>query len=130
MDRVKFRAWDGTRMLNNVGTHPSMLMSLVGEPHYYEPYTDGAYIISNSFDSYTLMQFIDREDIEGVDMYEGDILRSNGFDYVIEWDDRSSAFRAVTIGNKSKWSMDSINISGALIVGNKFQNPELLKSTS
>ena len=74
-----------------------------------------------------IMEFIDREDCEGQDMYDGDILSSNGLLYVVEWDDRTCAFFAKSVTSGVKYTMNSTNIIGALIVGNIYENSELLE---
>lgn len=87
---------------------------------------------SNDFNSWevdpdSVGQFIDREDCEGVDMYEGDIVRSQGhFTYTIEWNDRNSSFMAKSLVGGAYYTMDSVNVQGALIIGNICETPKLV----
>ena len=123
MERLKFRVWDKNVPANTSEKELSNPTGMMIPWHYIK---ESTYLISAINGNYPIMQFIDREDSEGVDMYEGDIIRNNGFEYLIVWDDRTSAYRAKSISNGSLWTMNSANIGLALIVGNMYQNPNLL----
>jgi hypothetical protein len=129
MKRLKFRAWD---TLSEIMVEPYLFEPMIdsdkinypgAEHRYYGGWLD---LEDGIWRPCIIMQFIDHEDCEGVDMFTGDILSSNGFLYVITWNDRICAYQAKSVSNGSNWSMNSVNIIYSLIIGNIHQNPELL----
>ncbi|KHO13109.1 hypothetical protein OA78_0855 [Latilactobacillus curvatus] len=68
-----------------------------------------------------LMQYTGLKDMNGVEIYEGDILQDpddEGFCYEVEYD----------YGRFSCGDNDLIDCLGCNVVGNRFDNPELLEA--
>jgi len=129
---IKFNAWDGTRMLKNVGVHPHMIKSLVKIPNCkdqdldcdYERGAEGSIIVCQKFDAYILLQFTGLKDQNGKEIYEGDIVQRGVITF-----SRGKFQGTYFDGNGSlaeDWEdvlYQEINIE---ILGNIYENPELL----
>lgn len=121
MKEIKFRAWDGERM------QPAF--DLTQNPVFWW---------QDNFD-YPLMQYTGLQDKNGRDIYEGDIVRVND-----DWDDPST--HEVNWGGEYPafelypgFDLESNNLMSALageggmtveVIGNIYENPELLESAS
>jgi len=121
---LKFRAWDelAKKMLHEEDV-PHLALSL-----------DGKFIQSGGGDSFVycyqdfkLMQYTGLKDKNGVEIYEGDILRwypqrpKNHHDYIIEW--QSSGFYF------GDWYENDFpdTEKESLVIGNIYESPELLE---
>lgn len=95
--------------------------------------TDGAHEIPIQVD--TLGRFTGLTDKKGKEIYEHDIIRvysskeDKDFNIVVKWSNYSMAFMACYVdGNQYPFSWFLNMISYELeVIGNKFDNPELLK---
>ena len=121
MREIKFRCWKTNDKTMHV-RHPNILIGLDGTPHWqfgYEP------PMPESKEEFVLMQATGLKDRNGVEIYEGDIVKTNdmyepsvvsmirGCWYVGDW-----------LGGKmlSYWSKEKIEV-----LGNIYETPELLK---
>lgn len=111
MRTIKFRAWD----------------SLQGKMIFSEP--DIMNFFHKAFMD-NVMQFTGLLDKNGKEIYEGDILnQQDGWYRIIEWDEGCGGFIGVAIGKdvyEKYWNNLGERDESAEIIGNIFENPELL----
>ena len=114
---IKFRAWDSAR--KKMFTNPewvSFRVDFSGElkASNYHPNGDEQRL--------AVMQFTGLLDVNGVEIYEGDILEcEEHFYYEISWHNKHCCWWVSDVGG-----LDELPPS-AKVIGNIYQNPELLK---
>jgi uncharacterized phage protein (TIGR01671 family) len=64
---------------------------------------------------YILVQYTGLHDKNGKEIYEGDILRFNKLVYACSWENL-----------KSGWNIGELNAETSEVIGNIYENPELL----
>jgi len=83
-----------------------------------------------------LEQFTGLQDAKGKDIYEGDILKLEGFKFIVVWDDKESRFAPAEVDNLGQYTIGSDYFgwpeTGFIqtrieIIGNIHENPELIK---
>jgi hypothetical protein len=111
MREIKFRAWDGERMLDNwlfIRNDPGGSRSVQN-------------LLAHAVD---VMQFTGLHDKNGKEIYEGDILQREG-GRIDEVEFESGCF----VARHSEGGYDFISDKNYFqIIGNVFENPELLTS--
>lgn len=145
---IKFRVWD---TFQNRMYYPDGQIGLCNNefnyPELYQNFQvpDEKYWSSNGFidkieNKLIVQQFIGRKDDFGIEIYEGDIIEySEGVelgDYqvlraLVKFDDYFAAFGLAPDLDADCWNYFSDGaIKGLKVIGNIFENPELLKCQS
>lgn len=123
MREIKFRAWDDRE---------NQMSSRIELDFYGRIEVNAAFATMLREGHVTLMQFTGLRDRNGREIYEEDILLEHGSrKYVVRWYGQQATIRlglihkdAVFGGSLSFASCDPINIE---VIGNIYENPELLK---
>lgn len=119
MRTIRFRVWSKRekRMLHNVEQCEEYCKGCFG--HY----------LSDCGDCYEIMQFTGLKDKSGKEIYEGDIFKVEGFERprIIKWNEKLARFDLYNV-----WGDRLIDLSAEIehyeIIGNIYQNPELLET--
>ena len=130
MREIKFRAWDKIEKQMCPVTRV-----IFRQPTGYDFINvrikwNGKIIDQGGFigkdNTYILMQYIGAKDKNGVEIYEGDIIRSPaGEDYWIRWSELTYRFVAEPIpANRLEAQLVSRTISNYEVVGNIHESPE------
>ena len=133
MREIKFRAWHKERQK----------MLSVFDINFRTPATvqvlnDKYELYNELFDCVEIMQFTGLKDVNGVDIYEGDILSSPHFDnkvltHMVIWSDRYNGWFLDNLSSNEIYSEGSVQMWVAMksgsykVIGNIHQNPELLE---
>lgn len=142
MREIKFRAWDKEEQ----------------EMHQWEdliPSVDLGYLLSNElgeYDEYEIMQYTGQKDKNGVEIYEGDILEfedtgEEGYEYLEGYDFTNRAavcyengrFELENFVGGDGYVLESMShechedfmiiLNNSKIIGNRYENPELLEES-
>lgn len=118
MREIKFRAWD------NKEIHYFGLHEVYGNDVYYDTgngldYSVGVHV---RWTKCKLMQFTGLKDKNGVDIYEGDVIKVEGYPDIITEVIFSKGMFTGKISNYLYMVCDICNI-----IGNIYENPELIK---
>lgn len=137
---IKFRALradNGKWVYGDLEHNPGNKITRI---HTYYP--DGTYCDQHIVISDSVCQFTGLHDIKGTEIYEGDILDSktsdlvpNGYSFICKWIDSGFAliYQGRTYGVKeqnnwmNKYPLCQRNVEDLIIMGNIYDNPELLK---
>ena len=80
----------------------------------------------NNFEDDPVMQFTGLRDVDGVEIYEGDIILSWGYHLEVLWEESDASFFAVSADGRIQESGQEWD-NNCKVIGNIYQNPELLK---
>jgi len=122
MREIKFRAWDYT----------SQIMSYSDEEKSLE-----AFFASHNkdYDDVVFMQFTGLKDNRGCEIYEGDVVKSQDClyedvgTYQIKWADEECGFWLLDEMLHCGLSVGEVASLHLEIIGNVFENPELIEET-
>ena len=129
MREIKFRGMD---IVNNKWLYGNLEIPLINQSkskHFIIGYSYGQYQ-KHEVDPKTIGQYTGLKDRNCKEIYEGDLLQHpNGTIAEIQYSDDLAAFVAVYVQN-SNTEMDYLDkeiVSKCKIVGNIYENPELLE---
>ncbi|UOF78243.1 yopx protein [Caudoviricetes sp.] len=121
---IKFRAWNTVN--ESMGDVTMMRWGKNGIERIEVYHNDNKYneCSDDGNDRFILMQFTGLLDKNGVEIYEGDIVRNNDYDFEVHWKESGFFLRNMKTGN------DFIMIGEhphSEVIGNIHQHPERMK---
>ena len=124
MREIKFRAWD--RFKQRWSNY-----KINDDTVYFMDKNTGVWYGSYNkrYKDFNLMQYTGLKDMRGKEIYEGDVLFESFGERYYKVVFENGSFRAEFEGDFEEHSFDLIDIvaQGCKIVGNIYENPELLK---
>ncbi|WP_315436740.1 YopX family protein [uncultured Selenomonas sp.] len=126
MREIKFRAWD----LKTKKMHTAENINFCGRKTVTVQYNPVKKIC---LDSAILMQYTGVKDKNGVEIYEGDIIRGHTgrykVDCVVRWSSGNCGFIAVpTITERTYLCLNPGSTKSYEVIGNIYENPELVSN--
>lgn len=126
MREIKFRAWD----LKTKKTHTAENINFCGRKTVTVQYNPVKKIC---LDSAILMQYTGAKDKNGVEIYEGDVIRGHTgryqVDCVVRWSLGNCGFIAEpTITDRTYLCLNPGSTKSYEVIGNIYENPELVSN--
>ena len=125
MRQIKFRAWDKW--------HREMFYPAANGWKVVDLEAGRVKNINDSFNDYPIMQFTGLLDKNGKEIYEGDLIQHlpNGNEprkiYEIKWSGTDCRWQGWS-KKPSYWDLDIHMISNYKVIGNIYENPELIST--
>jgi len=109
MREIKFRAW-----------HPEdkVMIYDLNTPKLYHGVL-GSYPTKEE-DDYIFMQYTGLKDKNGKEIYESDVMQLNNENYIVDWDEERASFTCGSL-------LFGKNEFGSIVIGNIYENPELME---
>jgi uncharacterized phage protein (TIGR01671 family) len=127
MHEIKFRAWDKDIGMYAVTT---LQWHACNQHNAWPFYPDACRPKNRTFGhNAILLQYTGLVDNEGREIYEGDVVRYAGIDSFIFWEQESCSFRIKRSGKQTVQEVPLRKniLSQIRVIGNIYENPELLK---
>jgi uncharacterized phage protein (TIGR01671 family) len=142
MREIKFRAWDGKKIIQNVAVingfaatwriapKDSLVVDISIDGTNHQAYSDWDFLKENP--SFILMQFTGLQDKNGVDIYEGDIVLCYPDEIEVRYtrvveSDNDRPDIGITTNGRSGLILCKKATHLIEIIGNIHENPELLE---
>ncbi|XSE70200.1 YopX family protein [Lactiplantibacillus plantarum] len=119
---IKFRAWNqiDSEYINEINA----VMSLDGSHIWWDINDSGEMKYEDDPGNYKLEQFTGLKDVNGNEIYEGDILENRKYRSIVKF--ANGKFLADVVGTISRFDLIG-ETHGSKVIGNVHENPELLK---
>lgn len=128
MREIKFRAW--LKKEKKMGFVSKLTFSKEkGLYHATIDDDEGNCIFYGFIEEVELLQFTGLKDVDGTEIYEGDLMKHKKDLYLVEWRYGIASFCFTLLREDIKCypNFNKGTVKSIEIVGNKFENPELLK---
>ena len=124
MREIKFRAWDTEykrwEKPDGISLKDGVAFSVTGDGYIDD-------IITN-YPEYVIQQYTGLTDRHDVEIYEGDVISQDGYNTVVEWSEFSAWWALINIPDiHSGNHLSALDFDKCEVVGNIYENPELLK---
>jgi len=131
MREIKFRAWDKedkTMIIDEQNFIPLKITNK-GVLRLNPKYKDDLWEIIDK-DRFVILEYTGIKDINGVEIYEGDILKCwvvgrKYQNYIVKWSASEGTYKAYD--NDDVYYIDCVSWSKQEVIGNIYENPELLE---
>ncbi len=137
MREIKFRVWDKERKCwcywDDLAICPVTPQDSYKDGNNLEMSREG-WVEGADFSNYIFQQSTGLKDKKKQDIYEGDILKENSYLYQVYWLDNTASFEIVSLKeyefpeDYNEPILNWFNLPRLEIVGNIYENPELLKN--
>lgn len=121
MREIKFRAWDTDRQRMRTGSD-NLMLDLGGRKYWQFGY-DLNFLDQSHAKEFVLMQYTGLHDKNGVEIYEGDIVKTDENDWVGKVVYEAPEFALVDNG----FGFASLGYCETKVIGNIYENPELMR---
>lgn len=120
---IKFRAWNqiDSEYINEINA----VMSLDGSHIWWDINDSGEMKYEDDPGNYKLEQFTGLKDVNGNEIYEGDILENRKYRSIVKF--ANGKFLADVVGTISRFDLIG-ETHGSKVIGNVHENPELLEA--
>ena len=118
MREIKFRAWDKNKkkMIYDI---QSVYDSGPGPCDSFKDFLE--------CEGYEIMQYTGLKDTNDTEIYEGDVVLCDGYEWEIVWDENTACFNLETIHEDICATFDNYWSIEVEVIGSIYENPELLE---